>query len=80
MTLRDCKKLQVGDKFRKPSTNGHDNGWRNYRVVQIEFLPSPTNLLAFTAVDQHGYQFRVRLADWKDADWNVYLRNAERVV
>lgn len=79
MTLRDFRKLQVGDKFRKPSTNSHDSGWREYRVAQIEFLLDPSKLIAVTLIDQHGYLMRVRLENWIKADWNMVFKNAERV-
>jgi hypothetical protein len=63
MNLNQCRKLEVGSKFRKPSTNGHDNGWREYYVVLVEV--ENDRVLAFTAEDQHGYRLRVRLAEWK---------------
>lgn len=80
MTLRDFRKLQVGDKFRKPSTNSHDNGWREYRVAQIEFLLDPSKLITVTLIDQHNYLTRVRLSNWLTTGWKLAFSKAERVV
>lgn len=79
MTLRDCQKLQVGDTFRRPSTNQHDEGWKLLRVTGVETdnLNVMRAKLAFTAVDQHGYEIRVRYALWR-AVWKDVMHKAER--
>lgn len=56
MNIREAKKLRNGDKVRRPSTNGHDNGWRVYAVSEC----SPAG---FHTVDQHGYHSNVQFAD-----------------
>lgn len=86
MTLRETKKLLVGDKFRRPSTNSHDNGWRVYRGVNLElddplYRKSPkASLAAFTAVDQHGYQCRVSILAWNSmaGEQKRFMKVAER--
>lgn len=77
MNLRQCKKLRVGDKFRRPSTNSHDNGWREYRVISTE--TDSRGLVAFTVVDQHGYQSRMRLLSWKQSS-KAFMSDAEAMV
>lgn len=50
MTKREANKLGVGDQFKRPSTNGHDNGWRIYSILTS--LPDG----GFQTEDQHGYR------------------------
>jgi hypothetical protein len=52
MNIREAKKLRAGDKFRRASKNGHDNGYRVYAVSEC----SPQG---FESVDQHwGYLYQ----------------------
>lgn len=77
MTLRECKKLQVNDEFRRPSTNPHDNAWREYQVISIEI--DNYELAAFTVEDQHRYRARVRLTNWQRGDDKAFMRSAELI-
>jgi hypothetical protein len=73
VTLRHCQKLKVGDKFRIPSKSTHDpSGWRAYSVAGIETG-------AFTAIDEHGYSFRVPFSAWHSGAWNRVMKAAEHV-
>jgi hypothetical protein len=48
VTLREARKLTVGDTFKRPSTNGHDNGWRSYEVTGVD-------MTGIQLADMHGY-------------------------
>lgn len=69
MNIRQARKLQRFDRFRKPSANGHDAGWRVYMVT----LAYPEG---FSAGDQHGYFVRVH---WDDESARGWLKDAEQI-
>lgn len=70
MNLQQAKKLTVGDKFRRPSTNPHDNGWRLYEVYQVE--RSTAGIVVYVR-DHHGYAqcmgLRPYLWKWGNREW-----------
>ena len=68
VNLREAKQLTRFSQFRRPSTNGHDNGFRRYVVTDT----SPDGLMA---QDQHGYSVRV---DFAHPD-KAFLKTLERV-
>lgn len=73
MNLKQVKKLKLGDKFRRPSTNTHDNGYRVYRVIALADM-------VLTLQDQHGYHIRIstELGEWKNHSQG-FMRDAEQI-
>lgn len=85
MNLRDVKKLQCGDKFRRPSKNSHDNGWRVYSVIgrtvdASGFYGTPGAALEFDLMDQHGYHYRISVTAWDSSYGDKkFMKDAELV-
>lgn len=74
MTKRQCKRLQVGDKFRRQFLQiGFE-----YRVISVEMDARP-RLVAFTVRNDIGAEMRIRLADWVTGGWWLFMRPAKRI-
>lgn len=87
MNLRETKALQCGDKFRRPSKNSHDNGWRVYAVVgrtvdASGIYGTPGAVLGFETKDQHGYINHVSITAWDSmgGESKNFMKVAERVI
>jgi hypothetical protein len=86
MNLRETKTLQCGDKFRRPSRNLHDEGWRVYTVIARALnakgiYPMTASPETLTVADQHGYVNHVSVSAWDSMgdESKNFMKVAERL-
>lgn len=77
MTKRQCKRLQVGDRFRRQFRQISFE----YRVISVEMEMGRWRpwLVAFTVRNDIGAEMRIRLADWIMGGWWLFMRPAKQI-